>query len=524
MMNVLAKEKRYRRSEENYYFFIESLLTPACILSPVKSNIGEIIDFKIEAINELAALHFVNSKNNLIGTRLFEHSNGENNAILFEQLCHVVKFNNVFYRNGYEGFPFKALHKKYIIKASLYDGGIFLNWLDASLQDQLTKFAAKNYELRKIYKDQSEALHESEELKELYNILGNTIPYGGWMADASGKIIHVSDSFLDLFKTTQEEVSEKGWIRFLPEHEISKVQKLWDASLENRQIFNAEFEIVGADKTVHSVLSTAYPLLDKNRNIKYWVGIHLNNDEQKKTREKLNELINKLKESNEELQQFAYIASHDLQEPLRMVASFTQLLERRYKDKLDSEGLEFISFAVDGAKRMKNLIDGLLSYSRISTHSKPSSAVDLQLLIGNIVSGLKIVIKENDAEIIFENLPLIYADKNQVFQLFQNLILNAIKYRSKEKPLIKITASYEDSKWLFAVSDNGIGIDKKFFDKIFVIFQRLHSREKFEGTGIGLAVCKRIVERMGGKIWVDSEINKGSTFYFTIPERNNNAG
>jgi light-regulated signal transduction histidine kinase (bacteriophytochrome) len=167
---------------------------------------------------------------------------------------------------------------------------------------------------------------------------------------------------------------------------------------------------------------------------------------------------------------------------------------------------------------MKGLIDGLLSYSRISTNAKEPTKVDIQKLIDNIIDDLNIFIKENDAHIFYKNLPTILADGTQIYQLFQNLIMNGLKYRKEEPPVINISAKKEDSGWFFTVSDNGIGIDKKFFDRIFVIFQRLHSREKHEGTGIGLAVCKRIVERTGGRIWVESELNKGSVFYFTIPE------
>ena len=284
---------------------------------------------------------------------------------------------------------------------------------------------------------------------------------------------------------------------------------------------STEFQILGSDNIQHSVLSTAHPLFDKKGEIKYWVGIHLKNDEQKVMEDKLTDMVKRYKQSNEELQQFAYIASHDLQEPLRMVTSFTQLLERRYGDKLDEDGKEFINFAVDGAKRMKGLIDGLLSYSRVSTRFKEPVKIDIQKLIEDLIRDLGFIIKENNAKLYYKDLPTIKADKNQIYQLFQNLIMNGLKYRTEEDPVIEISAKKEDSKWLFAVKDNGIGIDEKYFDRIFVVFQRLHSRDKYEGTGIGLAVCKRIVERTGGKIWVESKLNKGASFYFTIPESYN---
>lgn len=519
-MNVAEKEKNVFEIR-NYNLFIETILIPACILKTKRNKQGDITDFIVEAINDEAALALAKHKESLIGTKFFGTIKNKSDNLLFEKLCFVENSGLSFYRNGYSGYPLNRLNNVFRIKAVKYNDIIFLNWFDSSLADKLSGFAEKNTELRRITKEQSIALHESEELREIYRILGNTIPYGGWMADKSGRILYVSDSFLELFGSTQEEVTRNGWITFLPDFEIQKIKPLWESSLKNKEIFNAEFEIIGRDNTVHSILSAAHPVFNKNGEVRYWVGIHLNNDEQKKIKSKLNELVKKLKESNEELQQFAYVASHDLQEPLRMVASFTQLLERRYKDKLDKDGLDFINFAVDGANRMKNLIDGLLSYSRITTHSRPPAPVDLQKLVDNVIGSLNLI-DENNAVIIYDNLPVISGDKNQIFQLFQNLIINGVKYRREEKPVIKITADKENSNWLFKVSDNGIGIEKKFFEKIFVVFQRLNSREKYEGTGIGLSVCKRIIERMGGKIWVDSEINKGSTFYFTLPERNNN--
>jgi PAS domain S-box-containing protein len=503
----------------NSDFFLEILLNPACILKPKYNTSGDIVNFIFEALNKKAADHLNKEKRFLIGTEFFGNLNDADEEALFSKLCNVINNGIIFYRKAYQGFPFRKYHKNIRIKAAKYEDGILLNWFDSSSSDRIARLSNDNLQLRDIELKQSVLLQQKEELNDFYKILGNTIPYGGWMADASGEIIHISPSFLELLGINKEKVFQKGWINFLPKNESQHIKKIWENSLKSKTTFNAEFEIKGKDGILHSIFSTAHPLLDNKGNVRYWVGIHLKNDEQKKTKKELDKLVDKLKQSNEQLQQFAYIASHDLQEPLRMVASFTQLLEKRYKDKLDEEGLEFISFAVDGAKRMKDLIDGLLSYSRVSTHGKEPEITDVQGLIDSILLNLDILIKETDAEIIYENLPLIYADKNQLFQLFQNLILNGIKYRSEEKPVIKITASHENSAWLFAVSDNGIGIEKKFFEKIFVIFQRLHSRDKYQGTGIGLAVCKRIVENMGGNIWVESEVNKGSTFYFTIPER-----
>ncbi|QAR34449.1 sensor histidine kinase [Geovibrio thiophilus] len=224
-----------------------------------------------------------------------------------------------------------------------------------------------------------------------------------------------------------------------------------------------------------------------------------------------------LERSNEELEQFAYIASHDLQEPLRMISSYTQLLAKRYKDKLDEDATEFINYAVDGANRMQVLINDLLSYSRVGTKGEEFSHVDLNGVLDIVKANLKGVIEESGAVIKYSKLPTVLADNSQMLQLFQNLTGNAIKFRREGvKPEIEISAKKEGNMFRFMVKDNGIGIDKKYLDRIFVIFQRLHTKEEFPGTGIGLAICKKIVERHGGEISVESAEGKGSDFIFTL--------
>ncbi|HLO88321.1 MAG TPA: GAF domain-containing protein [Nostocaceae cyanobacterium] len=234
-----------------------------------------------------------------------------------------------------------------------------------------------------------------------------------------------------------------------------------------------------------------------------------------------------LARSNAELEQFAYVASHDLQEPLRMVTSYLQLLERRYKDKLDASADKFIAYAVDGAHRMQILIQDLLNYSRVSTRAQPFELVDSHQTLKVAIANLKVAIEESNAIITYDPLPQVIADPTQLTQVWQNLIGNAIKFRGEEVPIIHIgvTNINEETKqantWLFWVKDNGIGIDPQYTDRIFVIFQRLHNRTRYPGTGIGLAICKKIIERHGGSIWVESELGRGSTFYFTIPDNGN---
>ncbi len=222
--------------------------------------------------------------------------------------------------------------------------------------------------------------------------------------------------------------------------------------------------------------------------------------------------------SNKELEQFAYVTSHDLQEPLRMVTSFLQLLKRKYESQLDETAQKYIGYAVDGADRMKTLILDLLEYSRISTYKENHITVDLNKVLAGTLHTLKAAIDESQASVITASLPVVPGNKSQLMQLFQNLIGNALKYRSALKPVVEIGYIDKEDEWEFFVNDNGIGIEPKFFEKIFIIFQRLHNRNEYEGTGIGLSVCKRIVELHGGKIWLESAIETGSKFYFTIPK------
>jgi PAS domain S-box-containing protein len=230
-----------------------------------------------------------------------------------------------------------------------------------------------------------------------------------------------------------------------------------------------------------------------------------------------------LKRSNEELQQFAYVASHDLQEPLRMVSSYVQLLEKRYKDKLDDDAHDFINYAVSGARRMQNLINDLLSYSRIGTRGKPFQPVDCSEVLYAATSNLEVAIRENEALIDHSDLPQVFGDEGQLIQVFQNVIGNAIKFHGAVPPVVRVDATRNNGNWVFSVKDNGIGIDPQFFERIFLVFQRLH-REEYPGTGIGLSVARKIVQRHGGQIWLESDPGKGSTFYFTIPTREEEGG
>jgi PAS domain S-box-containing protein len=241
--------------------------------------------------------------------------------------------------------------------------------------------------------------------------------------------------------------------------------------------------------------------------------------ERKKAEQHLVKTVGELKRSNDELEQFAYVASHDLQEPLRMVASYTQLLAQRYKGQLDSDADEFIAYAVDGSTRMQGLIQDLLAYSRAGANGKELHEVSSGDALKEALTNLRGTIKENRAVVTHGPLPAITTDSMQLVQVFQNLIGNAIKYHSARLPLVHVSAAKNGGgEWIFSVRDNGLGIEPQYFERIFVLFQRLHGREEFKGTGIGLAVCKKMVEQLGGRIWLESQPGEGSTFHFALPE------
>jgi PAS domain S-box-containing protein len=240
----------------------------------------------------------------------------------------------------------------------------------------------------------------------------------------------------------------------------------------------------------------------------------------KQTETRLRAVAEDLERSNRELEQFAYVASHDLQEPLRMVASYTQLLARRYKDKLDSDADEFIGFAVDGARRMQELINDLLTYSRVGSRALELELVDSNAVVDQVISDLGAAIEDSAATVTRGDLTSVRADDLQLHQLFQNLIANAIKFRQPGlAPVVHVSSRATDTSCTFSVRDNGIGIEPQYVERIFMLFQRLHSRAEYAGTGIGLAICKKIVERHGGSIEVHSEPGRGTTFEFTLPVR-----
>jgi len=288
-------------------------------------------------------------------------------------------------------------------------------------------------------------------------------------------------------------------------------------------IVNREGYYVDSHGREHWTLSSLFPLGDERGRGYAILGIHHDVTERMKAEIELERTTEELKRSNTELEQFAYIASHDLQEPLRMVVSYLQLIQRRYEGKLDKKADDFIGFAVDGAMRMKTLINDLLTYSRVGTQDKSFEPVEVSEVVDAALKNLKVAIAESQTKVTLGSLPRVIGDPVRLAQLFQNLIGNAIKFRGEKSPEISIDAESREHEWLISVQDNGVGFDSEYCDQIFQVFQRLHTREEAPGTGIGLAICKKIVERHSGRIWAESVEGEGSIFRFTLPTRGDKA-
>lgn len=294
----------------------------------------------------------------------------------------------------------------------------------------------------------------------------------------------------------------------------------YELAFEAGSVVDYELEVKHRDGSTTPVLYNATVYRDEDGHVLGVFAAARDVTRLKQAEQELRRANQELSRSNQELEQFAYVASHDLQEPLRMVSSYTQLLARRYGNHLDQDAREFIGYAVDGANRMQRLIQDLLAYSRVVTRGRAPEAVDAHEALGEAVKNLQAAIQETGALVTNGELPRVAADPGQLMQLFQNLVGNAIKFHQPgQPPRVHVAAERSDATpdaWTFLVRDNGIGIEAKYFDRLFVIFQRLHSRHEYPGTGIGLALCKRIVERHGGRVWVESAPGQGSTFFFTL--------
>ena len=363
--------------------------------------------------------------------------------------------------------------------------------------------------LSRVNKDLSGANEKLNEARDTLQLILNSAGEGIYGVDKKGTITFVNPAAARMVGWSSEELIG------LPQHVLQKSVKDGGNGDNSSELLN-DIDTGLLEEVFVQKDGTSFPVesirsrMEEDGDVSGLVVTFQDVTDRKQAQERLTN-------SNKELEQFAYVASHDLQEPLRMVASYCQLLERRYKDQLDPDAQEFIEFAVDGAIRMQRLITDLLTYSRVTSQGESFEPTGPGDSFDSAVDNLKVSIDESGAVVTRETLPVVMAGGSQLTQLFQNLVGNAIKYKSEAAPEVHLSAERREEQVVFSVRDNGMGIDPEYFDRIFAIFERLHNQDEYPGTGIGLAVSRKIVERHGGRIWVESQQGKGSSFYFTAP-------
>jgi PAS domain S-box-containing protein len=346
-----------------------------------------------------------------------------------------------------------------------------------------------------------------------------------FISDAAGRFVEFNEAFATFHRFAKKAECARTFAEypdilqvFLPDGEIAPLER-WAVprALRGETATNAEYTLRRKDTGDTWVGSYSFgPIRGPAGEIVGSVVVARDITEQKQAEDRMKRTLADLERSNQELEHFAYVASHDLQEPLRMVSSYTQLLAQQYQGRLDDKARKYIHYAVDGAVRMQTLINDLLTYSRVSRHGHSLAPVDAHAVLGEAIRNLAASIQETHAVITSDALPMVRADGSQLAQLFQNLLANAIKFQRDAQPRIHVSAREGEGQWVFGVKDNGIGIEAQYAERVFIIFQRLHTLAEYPGTGIGLAVCKRIVERHGGRIWFESQPGKGTTFFFTL--------
>jgi len=372
-------------------------------------------------------------------------------------------------------------------------------------------------ELEKIEQDKKKYEEELAQTKAMFEGLFEFAPDAIVVVNREGRIIQVNKQTERLFGYTREELLNA-------DHDILVPQRFREKHLKNRREYMSELrvrhmgtglELYGRKKNgIEFPVDIALgPLQIKNDTVV--LAVVRDFSQRKENEDNLKQALADLERSNKELEQFAYVASHDLQEPLRKVSGFTDLLAERYKGKLDAEADRYINYVLDGAQRMHTLINDLLTYSRVGRGTKPFARIDCNELLKQLLPGMHEGLA--DDAVSYGPLPIVMANESELGRVFQNLINNGTKFHRDGKPRVSVFAKQNGKEWVFSVSDNGIGIEPRFFDRIFEMFQRLHTREEYPGTGIGLAICKKIIEKHGGRIWVESQPGNGSVFYFTLP-------
>jgi PAS domain S-box-containing protein len=429
-----------------------------------------------------------------------------------EDLPHTLEAMQALYQP-----PYRAVMEQ---RAFTVEGLRWIEWQDSAIRDESDRIVEIQAIGRDItaHKQAESALRASE---QRLNRAQEIAHLGSWELVVANHQLTWSDEVYRIFGLQPQEFAAtyEAFLATVHPEDRAAVDAAYSGSIrEGSDSYEIEHRIVKRSSgEIRYVHEKCEHLRDRDGQIIRSLGMVHDITERKRAEDELNRALEELQHSNTELEQFAYIASHDLQEPLRMVSSYVQLLRKRYQGRLDQDADEFITYAFEGATRMQNLINDLLAYSRVGTRGKPFVTVACENVLEEAMANLQIAIEESGASITHDPLPQVTGDPTQLIQLFQNLLSNAIKFRGSEPPRIQVRAQREQGEWVFGVSDNGIGLEAKFAERIFVIFQRLHDRASYPGTGIGLAICKRIVQRHGGRIWVESQPGSGATFYFTIP-------
>ena len=500
------KEQNYQlqQSQSLLASILNSSLDGVVAYSAVRNSEGNIVDFQWLLINPAAEKFYGLLLNEIVGKNLLTELSEVRNNGLFDLYVSVVETGETVDQE------FSYEHER--------DTIVWLHIVAVKLNDGLA-VTFRNITDRKRAEI---ALRDSE---ERFRAIFEQAAVGIAKTALSGQFMRVNPGFCQIVRYAESELLQKNWQAITHPDDIEADTEYVRSLLSgNIQTFSMEKRLVCKDEAVRWANVTVSAMRDAKGTPQYLICAIEDISQRKLVQELLQASLDtqtryaqELTRSNAELEQFSYVASHDLQAPLSTIAGYAQLLEKRCHNQLDAQGNKFIRNIVNSCGRMQALIDDLLEYSRVGRSEKPFDVIDCNLVFEDACANLQLAIRQDQASVTRGDLPRVKGDSFQLLQLFQNLIGNAIKYRSSEAPMVRVSASRQGDNWVFSVQDNGIGIAEQYHPRIFQLFQRLHSQKQYSGTGIGLAICQRIVARHGGRLWVESEPNRGSTFYFSIP-------
>ena len=500
------KEQNYQlqQSQSLLASILNSSLDAVVAYSAVRNSEGNIVDFQWLLINPAAEKFYGLLLNEIVGKNLLAELSQVRNNGLFDLYVSVVETGETVDRE------FSYEHER--------DTIVWLHIVAVKLNDGLA-VTFRNITDRKRAEI---ALRDSE---ERFRAIFEQAAVGIAKSALGGQFMRVNPGFCQIVRYPESELLQQNWQAITHPDDIEADREYVRSLLSGDiQTFSLEKRLLCKDEAVRWANVTVSAMRDAKGTPQYLICAIEDISQRKLVQELLQASLDtqtryaqELTRSNAELEQFSYVASHDLQAPLSTIAGYAQLLEKRCHNQLDAQGNKFIRNIVNSCGRMQALIDDLLEYSRVGRSEKPFDVIDCNLVFEDACANLQLAIRQDQASVTRGDLPRVRGDSFQLLQLFQNLIGNAIKYRSSEAPMVRVSASRQGDSWVFSVQDNGIGIAEQYHPRIFQLFQRLHSQKQYSGTGIGLAICQRIVDRHGGHLWVESEPNRGSTFYFSIP-------